>query len=273
MKKLLVLLTAFTILLLSACQSPNVGTTDFSSSDPPISKKQYMTHDETEIFEWKCDIPPTQIKVYKGSPLEGFFITVDDQLYAYNAQEIFPETDKNYRKVDTDLKISHIHYHWQMNKLTVLSEDFKTYSYDNEQDTFVRFENDFGSVVQEFSDRGRILSWSSSNSNLTNFWFMDEKGDVYSINQTYGTISEYTQTLLCTMPTDENILSADTGVIKTETKFYCFDSQKSCFVVAEQPTAAYDNIAFLNDIIVLYKDDPAHIYDHLLVNQVKFSYY
>lgn len=272
MKKLIVLLITFTMILISACQPPNSDTINSSGYGSEISKKQYMTHDETQVFEWKCDITPSQIKVYSGSPLEGFFITVDDELYEYNAEIIFSETEKNYRKIDTDLKILYIYYHFQLNELRILTTDFETYAYDKKENTFVNNGNDFGSVLEEFSKRGRIISWGGSvTSSKTCFWFIDEKGDVYRINQTEG--REYTQKLMGTISEEEKILFSDTGVIETENGYYCFNSDESKFLLAEEPTAACDNIAFINDLIVMYKDDPTHIYDHNLIYKVKFSYY
>lgn len=273
MKKLQLLLIAFIVMALSACHSTAHNPTDFSSADPVVSKKQYMTHDETQTYEWKCDIAPAQIKTYKGSPLEGYFITVDGDLYAYNAQTAFEGTDKHYQKVDTDLRIAYLSYHYQLDELTVLTEDFKTYAYDQEQDTFTPFENDFGNVIKAFSERGRILSWGCSNLGMTNFWFMDKKGEVYTVAQKFGTVSEYTQTLKCTFSTEEKILSTVSGIIKTDSKYYYFDLENaSCYSVAEEATAVYDNIAFMDDLIVLYKDDPTHIYDHTLIYKNKFVY-
>lgn len=271
MKKLLaLLLTAFTVLSLSACQSSDVDTTDSSNSAPSISKKQYITHDESQVFEWKCDIAPTQIKTYSGSPLEGFFITTDDELYEYNSDIIFPETEKNYRKVETDLKFLYIYYYFAIDELSVLTDDFKTYSYDKEKKAFTNVADDFGSVVKNLSAQGRILNWSNTKFNSTVVWFMDQKGDIYTIKQTEGT--EYTQSLVCTMPTKEKILSSESGVIKTEKNYYCLNSKFSSYVLNEEATAAYDNIAFLNDFIIMYKDDPNHIYDHKLIYTVTFLY-
>lgn len=251
-------------------QNSDSNTTDSSNTTPSISKKQYMTHDESQVYEWKCDIDPTKIKDYSGSPLEGFFITTDDELYEYNSEVTFPETEKNYRKIDTELKIIYIYYRFQLDRLSVLTDDFKTYTYNKEEKTFTNVDNDFGSVVKEFSERGRILLWGNGDRNSTVIWFMDKDCKVYNIKQTQGT--EYTQTLMCTVPTNEKIVSSAAAIIKTENKYYYFDSEKSSFKLGEEPTAAYDNIAYLNDFIVMYKDDPTHIYDHNLIYSVKFSY-
>ncbi len=252
-------------------QSNNSQLSTTGVSQNTSLQYNHIAHDSTQIYEWKCDIPPTQIKEYDGSPIEGFFITVDDVLYEYNAQEIFPESGKNYRKIDTDLKMLYISYHFQMNRLVVLSDDFQTYTYDKAENAFVKVDHEFGGIVKEISKNNTIISWSALNSYRTTVWFIDEKGDVYSVKQTDGT--EYTQSLLCTMPSKEKILFADTGVIKTENGYYCFDQKQSRFLLAEEPTAVYDNIAFLNHIIIMYKDDPTHIYDHKLLYEVKFSYY
>ena len=272
MKKLLsILLIALTMFSLSACKTSNSDTTDSTSVTSPIQKAQYLTHDETQMYEWKCDIAPTKIKVYSGSPLEGFFITTDDELYEYNSEIIFPETEKSYRKIDTELKFIYIYYHFQFDKLSVLTDDFKTYTYNKEEKSFTNIDNDFDSVVKEFCERGRILNWTNTNYNSTVIWFMDKSGKVYNIKQTQGT--EYTQSLMCTVPPNEKILSSASGVIKTENKYYYFDSKESCFKLGEEPTAAYDNIAYLNEFIVMYKDDPTHIYDHKLIYKLKVSYY
>ena len=223
------------------------------------------------MYEWKCDIAPTKIKVYSGSPLEGFFITTYDELYEYNSEIIFPETEKSYRKIDTELKFIYIYYHFQLDKLSVLTDDFKTYTYNKEEKSFTNIDNDFGNVVKEFCERGRILNWTNTNYNSTVIWFMDKSGKVYNIKQTQGT--EYTQSLMCTVPPNEKILSSASGVIKTENKYYYFDSKESCFKLGEEPTAAYDNIAYLNEFIVMYMDDPTHIYDHNLIYKLKVSYY
>ena len=64
MKKLLsILLIALTMFSLSACKTSNSDTTDSTSLASPIQKTQYLTHDETQVYEWKCDIAPTKIKV------------------------------------------------------------------------------------------------------------------------------------------------------------------------------------------------------------------
>ncbi len=272
MRKMLVALAVLSLFTLSACYAPVEDTSDTVQTESSVPKAQHMTHDETQTFDWKCDIAPAQIKIYKGSPLEGYFVTTDGDLYAYNAQEVFADTDQHYRKVETDLKIAFLTYHYQMDKLTVLTEDFKTYSYDREQDTFVPFEDDFGSVVEAFSKRGIILSWGNTNSKSTTFWFLDEKGNVFFVEQDYEKPFEYRQTLKGTIPTDETILSTASGVVKTASKYYCYDSEKAGFYVSEEATAAYDTIAYVDDLIVLYKDDPTHIYDHKLVYQVEFVY-
>ena len=272
MKKLFsLLLIALTMFLLSACKTSDAATTDSTSVASPIQKTRYLTHDETQMYEWKCDIAPTKIKVYSGSPLEGFFITTDDELYEYNSEIIFPETEKSYRKIDTELKFIYIYYHFQLDKLSVLTDDFKTYTYNKEEKSFTNIENDFGSKVKEFAERGKILNWTNTNYNSTVIWFLDKDGKIYNIKQTQGT--EYTQSLMCTAPSNEKILSSATGIIKTENKYYYFDSKGSCFKLGEEPTAAYDNIAYLNEFIVMYKDDPTHIYDHNLIYKLKFSYY
>jgi len=86
MKKLLaLLLTVFTIMSLSSCKTSDSNRTDSSNATLAISKKQYMTYDESQVYEWKCDVVPTKIKDYSGSPLEGFFITTDDELYEYGS--------------------------------------------------------------------------------------------------------------------------------------------------------------------------------------------
>lgn len=270
MKKLLAVFAALGLCMLSACHVPTEETSDTGHIEPTVSKAQYMTHEETQTYDWKCDIPPTQIKVYKGSALEGYFVTVDGDLYAYNAQEVFTDTDKHYRKVETDLNVAYLSYHYQLDKLTVLTEEFKTYSYDQEQDAFTPFEDDFGSVVETFSKRGRILSWSNTNLGLTNFWFIDKNGNVYSIEQDFENPAEYREVLKGSIPAAETVLFTATGIIKTASKYYCYDSEKACFYVSEEATAAYDNIAFMDDLIVLYTDDPTHIYGHKLVYQIDF---
>ncbi len=251
-------------------QSDNSQSSTTGVSQNAPLQYTHIAHDATQVYEWKCDIPPTQIKQYAGSPIEGFFITVDDVLYEYNAQEIFPESGKNYRKIDTDLKMLYISYHFQLNRLVVLSHDFQTYTYNKAENAFVKVDHEFGGIVKEISENNTIISWSALDF-LTTVWFINEEGDVYSVKQTDGT--EYKQSLLCTMPSNEKILFTDTGVIKTENGYYCFDQKQSRFLLAEEPTAVYDNIAFLNDIIIMYKDDPTHIYDHNLLYEVKFSYY
>lgn len=271
MKKILsILLITMMVFMLSACKTSDSDTTDSTSIESPIQKTQYLNHDETQVYEWKCDIAPTKIKVYTGSPLEGFFITTDDELYEYNSETIFSETQKSYRKIDTDFKFIYIHYNFQSDKFSLLTDTFKTYSYNKEEKSFVNMDNDFGSVIKEFDGRGKILSWSIANDTAV-IWFMDKKGDIYDIKQTKG--SEYTKSLVCNMSTNEKIISSALGIIKTENEYYCFDSKKSCFILSEEPTAAYDNIAFLNDFIIMYKDDPNHIYDHKLIYKSKFSYY
>ena len=130
MKKLLSILSISLIIFsLSACKTSDSDAVDSLPTASIIPKKQYITHDETQVYEWKCDIAPAKIKVYSGSPLEGFFITEDDTLYEYNSETIFPETEKCYRKIDTDLKFIYIYYHFQLDRLSVLTDDFKTYTY------------------------------------------------------------------------------------------------------------------------------------------------
>ena len=160
MKKLIVLLMIFT-LFLSSCQSADTGTAGSSSSKPEITKKQYLTHKETEVFDWKCDIPSAKIKFYDGSPIQGFFITLEDELYEYNAEEIFPQTEKNYRKIDTDFKILYMDYHFQLNELSVVTDDYKTYIYDKENDSFVYTNPEFTSVVQKFAKSDEIIKFLS----------------------------------------------------------------------------------------------------------------
>ena len=269
MKKLIVLLMVFT-LFLSSCQSADTDTTGSSSSKPEITKKQYLTHKETEVFDWKCDIPPAKIKIYDGSPIEGFFITLEDELYEYNAEEIFPQTEKNYRKVNTDFKILYIDYHFQINRLSVVADDYKTYIYDKENDTFVYTNPEFTSVVQKFAKSGEIINGILSQTGSTVFWYVDEFWNMYEIKQTNGT--EYMKNLRCKPPKKTNALYWDTAIIKTESEYYCYDRKKNNYVLSEEATAAYDNIAFLNDIIVMYKDDPEHIYDHSLIYTAKFVY-
>ena len=142
MKKIFsILLIALTIVSLSACKESDSDIPDSTSStfvESSIQKTQYLTHDETQMYEWKCDIAPTKIKVYTGSPLEGFFITTYDELYEYNSEIIFPETEKSYRKIDTELKFIYIYYHFQLDKLSVLTDDFKTYTYNKEEKSFTR---------------------------------------------------------------------------------------------------------------------------------------
>ena len=272
MKKLLSILSiALIIFSLSACKTSDSDAVDSLPTASIIPKKQYITHDETQVYEWKCDIAPAKIKVYSGSPLEGFFITEDDALYEYNSETIFPETEKCYRKIDTDLKFIYIYYHFQLDRLSVLTDDFKTYTYNKEEKAFINIDNGFGSVVKEFNEHGRILDWTNTNYNSTVIWFMDKKGDIYSIKQMQGT--EYTKKLMCNISLDEKIQSFDTGIIKTEKGYYCFDEKNSCFTLNEEATSAYDNIAVLTEFIVMYKDDPTHIYDHKLVYDVKVSYY
>ncbi len=234
-----------------------------------IEKKQYLTHADDEIFDWKCDIAPSKIKVFEGCPIDAFFITTDNELYEYNAQEAFAN-GKNYRKVNYDIKILRIDYHYQLNRLSVLTEDYKTYTYDKQNDKFVDANNAFDSVVKDFSTRGTILSWGYGTMGTT-FWFMDKKGEVSFISQTEGT--EYSQRAMGKMPTDEKIIYSTASTIKTDNGYYCFSDKKNSYVLSEEATAASDNIAFLSDIIVLYKDDPTHIYDHTLVYSGKFKYY
>ena len=171
-------------LLLSGCRdaedtesrfSTATNQTQTSNAAVSISKKQYMTHDKSQVYEWKCDIDPTKIKVYSGSPLESFFITTDDELYEYNSEIIFPETGKSYRKIDTELKFIHIYYYFQLDILSVLTEDFKTYTYNKEEKTFTDTDNNFDNVVKELSKRGRILNWTNTNNSPTTFWFMKKK--------------------------------------------------------------------------------------------------
>lgn len=271
MKKLLyILIIVMIIFSLSACKTTDLDVTDYSSIVSPNQKKQYISHEETQVYEWKCDIAPAKIKVYTGSPLEGFFITTEDELYEYNSEIIFSETEKNYRKIETDLKFIHIYYHFQLDKFSVLTDDFKTYIYNKGEKSFVNIDNDFGSVVKKFNERGQILNWTNTDNNSTVIWFMDKNGDIYSIKQTQGT--DYTQSLMCAFSLKEKIISSSLGVIQTENAYYCFDSKESCFTFSEDPTLAYDNIAFLNDFIIMYKDDPTHIYDHKLIYKTKFSY-
>ena len=242
-----------------------------SSSSPTdsIQKKRYITHDETQKYEWKCDIAPTKIKTYTGNPLRGFFITTDGKLYEYDSDIIFSETGKNYRKIETNLKIMYMYYYYGINRFSVLTEDFKTYYYNKDGKTFNKAENDFGSVVKDFSRRGKILDWSAS-TRRSAFYFMDKKGDIFIIELTQG--SKYRQISRGNMPLNEKILSSDIGTIKTQNAYYCFDMKKYCYVLNKEATAAYDNIAFLNDIVIMYKDDPTHIYDHNLVYTGKLIY-
>lgn len=274
MKKIFsILLIALTIVSLSACKESDSDIPDSTSStfvESSIQKTQYLNHDETQVYDWKCDIAPSKIKVFSGSPIEGFFITTDDELYEYNSETTFPETEKCYRKIDTELKFIYIYYYYAMDSLSVLTDDFKTYTYNREEKTFTNIDNDFGSVVKEFYESSRILDWSHTNSNNTVIWVLDKNGKIYSIKQTQGT--EYTKSLMCSVPTNEKIISSAFGIIKTENKYYCFDSKKSYFKLSEEATAAYDNIAFLNGFVIMYKDDPTHIYDHKLIYNVKFAY-
>lgn len=72
----------------------NSNTTVHSSVTLPTPQKQHITHDESQVYDWKCDIAPTKIKIYTGSSLKGFFTTIEDELYEYNAETVFPETGK-----------------------------------------------------------------------------------------------------------------------------------------------------------------------------------
>jgi len=67
MKKLLsILLIVLTMFSLSSCKTSDSDITDSTSVESSIKKSKYLTHDETQVYEWKCDIAPTKIKVYSG---------------------------------------------------------------------------------------------------------------------------------------------------------------------------------------------------------------
>ena len=51
---------------LSSCKTSDSDITDSTSVESSIKKSKYLTHDETQVYEWKCDIAPTKIKVYSG---------------------------------------------------------------------------------------------------------------------------------------------------------------------------------------------------------------
>ena len=64
MKKLLyILIIVMIIFSLSACKTTDFDMTDYSSIVSPNQKKQYISHEETQVYEWKCDIAPAKIKV------------------------------------------------------------------------------------------------------------------------------------------------------------------------------------------------------------------
>ncbi len=259
------------------CKESNVSSQkEDSTSAPTIQKTQYMTHTEEQTFEWKCDIAPSDIKNYTGSPIESFFITNKGELFEYDISKTFPETKKCYRKIETDLKIKYMDYHFQFDRFSVLTEDFKTYIYNSENKTFTNVNTGFEDVIKTFDTQGTIFNWSNTNFDTSYFWFIDREGNVYTVDQTeaYQSKSEkYEKILKCKLPFDEEIVSANLGVIKTKNSYYIFNSKENCYNLSTEATAAYENIAFLNDYLVMYKDDPDHIYDHHLVHTVTLDYY
>ena len=265
---ILVLVLSFVFV---GCKKSNKSSLSETSA-PTIQKKQYITtHTEENTFKWQCDIAPSDIKDYTGSPIEGFFITNNGELYEYDVVKTFSETEKCYRKIETNLKIKHMYYHFQFNRFSVLTEDFKVYSYNPEDKTFTNINTEFESVLKVFDSQGQIISWTNTNFNTSFFWFIDHTGNVYTVDQTEG--KKYEKTFKCTLPFKEEIISANVGVIKTQKGYYLFNSKENRYKLSTEATAAYDNIAFLNELLVMYKDDPSYVYDHRLVYTVTMDYY
>ena len=270
----LILIFAISFIFVGCKASNESSQKGTSTSAPTIQKMQYMTHTEEQTFKWQCNIAPSDIKDYTGSPIEGFFITNGGELYEYDVCKTFPETKKCYRKIETDLKIKYMYYHFQFNRFSVLTEDFKTYNYNSEDKTFTNINTEFENVLKSFDLQGKIINWSNTNFDTSFFWFIDHEGNVYTVDQSESKENKkYEKKLKCTLPFNEEIVSANLGVIKTKNSYYIFNSKENRYSLSTEATAAYDNIAFLNDFLVMYKDDSNHVYDHHLVYTATLDYY
>lgn len=231
-------------------------------------------------IEWISDVPLSEIKCIKYNGMvdiqPNMFITKSGELYEFSTQKIY-SNEQVCKKIDTDIKFDRFHLFANDRDLSIIiSLDNKYYYYyDGKFQNYSYIIN--SSLLHKINDEHKNNFGLYDMGQISyDIYYYIEGNNVYEYKLKYtnnGNKELVSETIIDTLPENENFVSLEGRIIKTNTSFYKIGikNQEECnkyeditpiygLVKLENISSEYDKISYFNGNYIIYKDDPKNLY-------------
>lgn len=245
-----------------------------------ITNKEYLDLEKIKYskIEWISDIPLSEIKSIKDNGMmeiqPKMFITKSGELYEFSTQKKY-SNEQVCKKINTDVKFDRFNLFANDRDLSIIISTDNQYYYYQDGKFKNYFTND-STLLRKINNEhpNNYGYWQGGSTDYDIYYYIEENNIYeYKLDVTTDKHKFVSDTIIDTIPENENFVSLEGRIIKTDRSYYelGIKNQEECnkyedvepvfgLVKIEDISNEYNKISYFNGNYIIYKDDSKNLY-------------